>query len=132
MNQYLRALPGLLLIACSGPEEEDMEPKVNCTVSATTVFEPAGRIVRGTGTLTCDAPAELSVKVCLYSQGIGQTQWGVPLQCVSMNGSERTTLSAEAAITIGPGTAKRYRTVVETQVNSEERPSEESTVITAP
>ncbi len=132
MSPYLRALPGVLLMACSGPEEEDMEPKVNCTVSATTVFEPAGRIVRGTGTLTCDAPAALSVKVCLYSQGIGQTQWGTPLQCVSMTGSARTTLSAEAAITLGPGAAKRYRTTVEAQVNSEPRPAEESTIITAP
>ncbi|WP_143076133.1 hypothetical protein [Stigmatella erecta] len=109
-----------------------MEPQVNCTVSATTVFEPAGRIVRGTGTLTCDAPAALSLKVCLYSQGLGQTSWGAPLQCVSMAGSARTTLSAEAAIAIGPGAAKRYRTVVEAQVNSENQPLEESTAITAP
>lgn len=134
MNSYLSALPGLILMACTTPEgEEDMPTTpVNCTVSATTAFEPVGRIVRGTGTVTCETTADVSLKVCLYSKGTDQTAWGAPIQCLSTAGSARTTLSTEVAISISPGAAKMYRTVVSAQVNSVAQPSQESTSITAP
>ena len=108
-----------------------MKTQVNCTVSAATVFEPMVRAVRGTGTIVCEAEAELSLKVCLYSRGVGQTAWGQPIQCMSTAGSTQTTLSTEAAITIARGAAKEYRTVVEAQVNSVPQPLQESDIITA-
>jgi hypothetical protein len=109
-----------------------METQVNCTVSAAMAFEPLARVVRGTGTIVCEEQAELSLKVCLYSKGIRETSWGGPIQCISIAGSARTTLSTETAVSIARGAPKNYRTVVEAQVNSVDQPVQESAIITAP
>jgi hypothetical protein len=109
-----------------------METQVNCTVSAATAFEPMARVVRGTGTIVCEEQAELSLKVCLYSKGIRETSWGDPIQCMSIAGSARTTLSTETEVSIARGAPKNYRTVVEAQVNSVDQPVQESAIITAP
>lgn len=134
MRSNFHALPWVILLACATTpeEEEDMTTPVSCTVSANTTFEPMGRIVRGTGTIACETPAALSLKVCLYSKSLQQTSWGVPIQCISTAGSERTTLSTEVAISLPRGAAKMYRTVVSAQVDSLEQPSQASASITAP
>lgn len=132
MTAYLRALPGVLLLACAPPEEEEMNTPVKCTVLASTSFEPTTRVVRGTGTLTCEAAADVSVKVCLYARSAGQTSWGAPLQCSTLEASARTTLSTEVAVALPPGAAKMYRTLVSARVDSVDQPEQASALLTAP
>jgi hypothetical protein len=123
----------LSLLGCSpsGPTAPDAAAPT-CALSAVTAYDPVGKTITGTGTLTCDTMAELSVQVCLFTKATTDSVWSAPLGCRAAGGSKLATLATAAAISLGVGAAKDYRAVADGQVNALSQPTQTSTAVTAP
>ena len=135
---YCSGLVGLVTacLGCSStpptpPPAHDAGPP-SCTVSATTTYDAATKVVTGSGSLSCSPMADLSLKVCLYAKLPTEPSWGTPLQCRTSAASGRTALSTEAAVNIGIGGTKEYRTIADARTKSVDQPSQISAVISAP
>jgi hypothetical protein len=110
----------------------DMASSLVCTVTATTSLEALTKIVTGTGEIRCGTPANLSMRVCLYSKALTETLWSDLIECRDTSGSGQTTLKRDISTSVAAGPSRHYRTVVETQVGGVSQPNQTSATITAP
>lgn len=116
-----------------GPDGgSDMASSLACTVTATTSLEALTKIVTGTGEIRCGMPANLSMRVCLYSKALTEMIWSDLIECRDTSGSGQTTLKRDISTSVAAGPSRHYRTVVETQVDGVSQPTQTSATITAP
>ncbi len=110
----------------------DMAETLACTITATTSLDALSKIVTGTGEIRCSTPANLSMRVCLYSKALTETIWSDLIECRDVSASGQSSLKRDISTSVAVGPSRHYRTVVEAQLGGVSQPTQTSATIAAP
>lgn len=107
-------------------------PLLGCVTSANTTYNASTKIVTGESKVSCMAPADLSVHLCLYSKALDSLDWGMPLVCKESGASNQTLLQLAVQVAVGVGSSQDYRCAAESTANGTDSATAESAPLRAP